>query len=220
MTSQELYYESQLILNKNASNVNINLDVANFVWIYNREAKKWLSDYLNKVNSNSSSEDLSGLLNVNVLIPVDLNTKEYSTFTLPENFYSFVDSYSVAIKNNCEGIVSNFLQKPKDVRVLIDNSFSSPSFEYEESLCNIYAKKLQVFKREYEIKATYLSYYKAIEEIDIEGYQKIDGSWSTTINTDLDPYLQSMIIDRVVIEIMREFENTNGFKFSQERVNA
>ena len=220
MTSIELYYESQLLLNKNATNVNINLEKENFVWLYNREAKRWLSDYIQKNSSNANVIDLQGVLSINKELSLVQKTKEYNTYNLPTDFYDFVDSYSTGVKGECEGVISNFLHKPKNIRAVLDNSLSSPSFEYEESICNIAEEKLIVYKKEYEIKNSYLSYYKQIEPIDLEGYQKFDGSFSTNVDTTLKPYVQSQIIDRVVTEVMREFENGNGYKVSVDRQNS
>lgn len=220
MTALELYYEFQLLLNKNASNVNINIEKENFVWLYNREARKWLAEYITKYSSNNSSQGIEGLLAVNKPLTIADTFTEYNRYYLPEDFFDFVDSYSTALKDKCEGTVSNFLVKPKELRSNIDNSFSSPSFEYEESICNISEDKFLVYKREYEIKDTYLSYYKKVKPIDIEGYQKLDESWSTNKNDDLDEDLQSQIIDRVILEVMRQFENANGYKLSVDRKNA
>ena len=220
MSSLELYYEFTLLLNKNATNVNINIEKENFVWLYNREARKWLAEYIIKNSGNVQSINIEGLLSVNKPLVLIDSTSKYNSYILPDQFYDFVDSYSVAVKEDCENEISNFLQKPKELRTNIDNSFSNPSFKYEESICNIADNKLLVYKSDYTIKDTYLSYYKKVQEIDIEGYQKIDGSMSTNKSDGLTPYLQSQIIDRVVTEVMREFENTNGFKLAQERENA
>ena len=52
MTAQELYYDFHLLLNKNNELKDINIEAPNFVRLYNREAERWLADYI-KNNNNS-----------------------------------------------------------------------------------------------------------------------------------------------------------------------
>lgn len=217
MTSLELYYEFTLLLNKNSTADNINIDVPNFVWLYNREANRWLSDRIRTSSLNSDSQDLEPLLIVNQNVSLIKKEVSYNTYNLPINFFDFVDSYCEGEKDGCIRNISNFLVKPKELRTIVDNSFTNPSFEYEESICNITDKKLLIYKKDYEIKNAYLSYYKTVPQIDIEGYLNSQDQWSTTIDSDLPDFLHSQVLDRIVTEVMRQFENPNGYKLSMER---
>lgn len=217
MTSKELYYEFMLLLNKNATNVNINVDEPNFVWLYNREAKRWLKSYIERSRLNSDSGYINELLITDKELSLLFKNDKTNVYELPLDFFDFVGSYSNTTRDDCESITYNYLQRPKDLQVAIDNSFTLPSFDYEESLVNLNEKKVTIHKLNYEIKATYLSYYKTTTDIDISGYQKTDGTYSEDIEDGLSPYLQSQIIDRIVTEVMREFENPNGYQVSIQR---
>lgn len=218
MTSVELYYDMLLLLNKNANQQKIDVSKENFVWLYNREGRKWYSSYLDRVSTNMDSVNINSLLIVDKQLALIDKKQEYVSYTMPEDFFDFVGSHSDAQKGKCNSRISNFLKKPKQIQSYIDDAFSSPSFEYEESICNMSEEKLIVYRTDYEINNTYLSYYKKLPQIDIEGYQKISGDWSSNVDDNLDPFLQNKIIDLVVLEVMRQFENGNGYKLSTERL--
>ena len=57
--------------------------------------------------------------------------------------------------------------------------------------------------------------------IDIEGYIKVDGSNSTTINQDdLDKESIKEIINRCALETIRVYENPQGFQLAQQRIQS
>lgn len=216
ISSTDLYYDFHLLLNKNVSYQNINISIGNFVRLYNRELTRWLEDYFTKNNSNIRIHDLQSLLKTNQELELLNRQDDVCTFKLPDEFYRFVDCVSSVERKGCKNSITNYLHKPSDVKTILDNY--PPSFDFEEGLCNISEEKVVVYIGDFKINNTYLSYYLKPTEIDIEGYQKLDGTYSTTINSSLDDQLQQEVLDRVVLEVMRQFENGNGFKLSQDRI--
>lgn len=218
MTSEELYYTFHLLLNKNASLKNVNITRANFVILYNREAILWLDNFIRTNSSTGRIHDLEQLLSVNKELEVINKNSNYYEYFLPENYFHFVSSVSTASKGSCTTNVRNYLIKPKEDNTSLENEL--PSFEFEESVCNIADKKLLVYIGDYQINSTYLSYYIYPEKIDLEGYTDINtGKYSRTVDTDLDEHYQHQILNRVVLEVMRQFENSNGINISQTRLN-
>lgn len=215
MTSEELYYEFQLVLNKNASYENISISKGNFVILYNRESLNWLKNFILKNNTSQRIHAIQGLLIVDKELDLLNSNDKSNSYLLPDNYYEFVDSVSQFEKNKCQVIVTNYLEKPKDIKAIHDNY--SPSFEMEDGLCNIAQRKLIVFKEDFKINSTYLSYYQKPQKIDLLGYRHINGNYSENIDSDLDEIHQSEIINLVVSEVMRQFENGNGYKLSSDR---
>ena len=220
MTSRELYYEFQLILNKNATNANINQEVGNFVWLFNRESRKWLNDFVQKSSATSLALNIQELLEINPKLDIAVEEEGYVMYHLPSNYCHFVSSSSRGKREECELLIENFVKRPKALNTELIDLYSSQSFDFEESLCNIVGKKLQVFKRDYNIIDTYLSYYKLVDKIDIEGTQNADGSYSKDVDIDLSDTLAHEIIDRVVLEVLREFENTGAYQLGESRKSA
>lgn len=218
MTSQELYFDFHQLLNKNASQKNINIPEANFVRLYNREAEYWLADYIDKNSSTDNIHNIEGLLKLEVPLTMVSSSPQYYEYSLPENYFNFVESKSEAVKNKCTRIIFNYLQKPKEININLE--FQHPSFEFEESICNISDKKLRVYVDEYKINNTYLSYYISPQKIDLEGSTDINTGLPTkNVDSDLDSLYQYQILDRVVFEVQREFENNNALNVLQSKIN-
>lgn len=215
MSSQELYYQFSLILNKNYSQKNISYDKGNFVQIFNRELLLWLDDYIDKHNSNSNIKNIQGLITVNEKLRLERQGDKYNTYSLPSNFFDFIDSYSTCVKGKCTLDIPNFIEKPKLIQESIINV--NPSFEFEETLCNIAGEKVLIYLGDFQIKDAYLSYYHTPQKIDLAGYRHIDGTYSTDVDSDLDELCQYQVINRTVTEVMRQFENGGGFNLSSTR---
>ncbi len=218
MTSKELYYQFHLLLNRNAKFENVKVPIGNFVSLYNREKDRWLSAKIDTYNNSDDIIDLqSQYVNKHLLKQISKNSNYYE-YQLPEDFFSYSTSFSEASLGVCEGVVYNYIFKNKDKNNFLGDYIKEPSFEYEESLCNISEDKLIVYYKDYEIKQSYLSYYKRIEDIDIEGYVKINQELSIDKDQELDSFYQNQILDLVVTEVMREFGDTK-FQLAKEREN-
>jgi hypothetical protein len=61
MTSEELYYEFHLLVNKNNSQQNINIEKPHFVQLYNREQERWVGSVLKTGNNSNQINDLQEL---------------------------------------------------------------------------------------------------------------------------------------------------------------
>jgi hypothetical protein len=222
MTSIEAYKNFLLRLNKNDSNTNINISKGEFVLIYNHQKDRWFEEKLDSKNNSIDIHDLGILYEVDKeLIEIE-KTINSVKFKLPDNFGKFDSSYSLASKKECKDRpLVNWLVKPKNLSVLLQDTNNKPSFEYEETICILSNDKLVVYKDNFSIDKVYLSYYKLPKKIDIEGYIKIDGILSTTIDPDdLDDNSIHEIINRCVIEVIRSYENPQGFQLAQERIKT
>lgn len=218
MTSEALYYNFQLLVNKNASLKNVRIPRGNFVFKYNRESLFWLADYITKHGNTESIHDIADLLFVDVPVSLFSSDDKKYNYILPDNYFQFVGSWSEAKnKKGCINKVVNYLQKPREILPLLDESL--PSFDFEESICNIADKKLVVFVDDYKLNNTYLSYYSVPERIDLEGYVHLDsGLPSTTIDQKLDDIYQFQILDRVALEFQREMDNNNQVNILQTKI--
>lgn len=208
MTSKELYYEFHLLLNKNNENSDINVDPSNFVILFNRESKRWLSEKIDKYNHDKNIFDLQEFLKKDVKLFRNERKKEYVTYQLPEDYFHIIygSSYSLVEKGECVKKIFNFFVKPNDINTTLNDTFRSPDFDWERGLVTLSENELVVYKQEeVKIEDTFISYYKIPKEIDIEGYVKIDGTQSVDVDPNIsDLYLES-ILDRIVTEVTRQF---------------
>ena len=218
MKAEELYYELHLLINKNNNNRNINIEKPHFVTLFNREYDKWLYDVLNKKNNDSSINDLQELLVTGLpLKPLQI-TPNYNIYELPDNFFNLSEVRIKAVKENITKTLFVYNIHPKELNVYLQDEFSKPSFEWEESICVLSENNLIVYKEDFEIEEMFLSYYKNSQTIDLSGYTKLDGTMSVNRDLILSSVYQRQILDRVAKEITREFENVQAFQMSQERI--
>lgn len=219
MKSNEAYKLYEIKINKNDTNRNIKVNEAIFVKIYNEQAKIWLENEIKENESNYRKNDIAELLELDVPLVKNKINKDSISFALPTNYFDYASSYSVAVKGKCKDrILVNWDFKIKDRNSIITNNNLSPSFEYEETLINISKGNLIVFKSDFDISEQYLTYYSIPREIDIEGYIKEDGSYSTNVDPNLGDNYVNKIINLSVLETIRIFENPDGFQLAKDRV--
>lgn len=218
MTTEELYYELHLLVNKNNTSQNTFIEKSHFVQLFNREYDKWLYEVLNKKNRDDSINDIQELLITDYeLSPLEIKDL-YVTYLLPNNYFNYSESKVICTKDSKSKTLYVYNIHPKEVNVYLQDEFSKPSFEWEETLSVISNNKLYVYKTDdFKIDKCYLSYYRGAEKVDLEGYVKIDGSISKTVNSNLSDVYLRQILDKVAKEILREFENVQAFQLAQER---
>jgi hypothetical protein len=210
----ELYYEFSLLLNKNNQNKNVNIEKHNFVYLYNRESLRWLNDYISNNNNSDNVFIISELLVKDLELTRIENNKEYSVYEIPSDLYTILPAESKSYVGKC--ILYNYIKKP-NLNVYLEDKFTKPSLTWERGLGELVDRGVIIYKDNFEIDKTVISYYKTPGKIDMQGYKHYDGRESEDINPDVSEYISSEIINRVVTEINREFENQFGFQASKER---
>jgi hypothetical protein len=219
MTSLEAYKRFQLKLNKLDSSDNIDIVTGEFVMIFNEQQIKWYSS-----RYTSSSEVTLG--DVEAFVEPDFKLTKSSTkssncveYTLPSNWFDYISSYSTATKDACKNKrLKNFRVKIADAEIYYSDENNSPSFEFGETFVAIAKNRLRVYKTDFTLGDTYLTYYRYPVSIDIAGYKKVDGTSSSTINPELADEFVSEIIDLCVLEVQRSSENRDGFQLSNDRL--
>lgn len=220
MTSLEAYKTFLLKINKNDTNRNINISKGNFVLIYNEQKDIWLSKRLSKDNDSSDKNQLEALLVPDKEIEKVKDTKNYAVFELPKDLFQYETSFSIAEKGHCKDrVLYNWDFKAKNKNVLFQDENNNPSFEYEETLINLSEGNIIVYKTDFDITKQYITYYKQPEAIDIEGYRRVDGSLSKEINPTVSDYIVNQIINHCAIEVIRSYENPEGFALAKDRLN-
>lgn len=221
-TAEELYYQFHLLLNKNYSSDNINISRGNFVILYNREAKSWLYNFL---TNNKKTDDflyLNELKEKDVELKQIENKEKYKIYELPKDYSYLIygDCFSIGKKGNCKDVIYNRLNKPDNQNEYKKHEYSIPKFDWRRGLIDVAGDKLYVYKGDFEIDSTYISYYKNLTEIDLAGSEIELGDLSkqsVTINPKESDWILERVLDRVVTEVMRQFENSGGFQLSVNR---
>lgn len=218
MTSIEAYKEFLLKLNKNDTNTKINVSKGEFVLIFNEHKRIWLSNQLDKNESSDKITDVEELLEIDEKLTIveDLNDK--TLFKLPNNYHKYISSYSIASKGNCKNrILYNRPIKPKNINPVKKNENEVSSFDFEQAVVELSKGNLVVRKTDFLIDEQFLTYYREPIDIDIEGYIKINGTRSTTIDPDISDESVLEIINRCVIEATANYESIEQFQLASQK---
>lgn len=153
-----------------------------------------------------------------------LNKWVVSIVNLTPTYMFYVDSYLVADKGNCKGrvvYVDNDLTKHADVTTLLKNSNYIPSFEYQDTFNMVSSDEIGIFTDgTFTPKTLYLSYIRYPQEIDYEGYVKFDGTDSTTVDCELENYLEDELLDLTVENLAMYTENSSAAVSARMRIQT
>lgn len=219
MTSREAYNRFLLKINKVDTNTEIAILILLFVLLYNSESLKWLSEKITKKESTDDINDINELLVNDYSISVSDIHETHDDFNLPDDFFYYVNSYSKATNGNCNKNLLHYMIKPKNRNVYYEDESSKLSLEWEETFVELSNNKILVFKDNFSVIELLLDYYKKPLKIDISGYYDSDNNLSKDINLDINDMSVNEIIDRCAVEIIRQYENLEGFELSTDRLN-
>jgi len=136
-------------------------------------------------------------------------------------FMFYLDSYMIADKGDCKNRIlysNGDLVKHADITTLLLNNNYKPSFEYQEVLVDIASDELHYYTDgTFTPKNIYLTYIRYPIEIDLEGYVKFDGTDSTTVNCELEEYLEDELLDIATENLAMYTENNSAVVYADKR---
>ena len=142
--------------------------------------------------------------------------------TLTPKFMFYIDSYMTADKGECKDRIlycNKDLVKHADINTLLQNDNYKPSFEYQETICDISSDELHYYTDgTFTPKKVYLSYIRYPKEIDIQGYIKFDGSPSINQDCELEDYLEEELLDLAVQSLSMITENQPSVQYTQQKI--
>jgi len=131
-------------------------------------------------------------------------------------------SYVLATKGNCKDRILDVIDfmKHGDTRMLLKSPHYQSSFSYQEVLGAIATDKIYIYsdaQNTFVPSELYLSYLRYPKSMDIAGYIHLDGTPSTTVNCELEDYLEDELIDIVVTELGDATANQELSQYSRVR---
>lgn len=221
MTSQDAYITFLNLANKLNSDDSINIDIGRFILLYNKNAKVWLSQKIKTDKSSDDIDNLQNLLEKNVEVPISSTSDYYKSFKLPDNWYQHVSAYALCDRDSCKNRVVNTNQvKNEEERLILFDENWRPDFDFEWLPITFGSGTILAYYRDFTINRLYIDYYRYPVDIDIAGYIKPDNvTPSTNINPDLDDIYVNQIIDLVVADVSRIYQNNEKVQLDINRIN-
>lgn len=136
----------------------------------------------------------------------------------------YVDGYMTADKGECKDRkihINPDLLKQADIQVILNNSLTKPSFEYQETCMAMSSDKLYVYTDgTFTPKKLYLSYMRYPKEIDKSGYIRLDGTLSKDSDCELPEYLETELLDICEQLIGNYTENLSALASAKIKQNS
>lgn len=234
--TESLFYKIDQRLNKLASNAHQQIPIEDKVLAANEAQLKLIKQKLDgnniyKLGFDSFKkryEDLQKLVENYDAHPLPLTKTDpilnkwvANVTSLSPKYMFYVDSYIIATKGICKDRrvdVNNDLAKHADVPTLLNNYNYRPSFEYRETFSIVSTDEIGIFTDGTFTPSTiYVSYIRYPQEIDFIGYVKFDGSDSTTVDCELEEYLEDELLDLIVENLAMYTENQSAALYAKER---
>ena len=144
--------------------------------------------------------------------------------TLNPTYMFYVDSYCLADKGRCKNRIiwiNQDLSKHGDTSILLKNEHYKPSFEYQETFNIVSSDEISIFTDgTFTPTKLYLMYLRYPLYIDKEGYVKFDGTDSSTVDCELEEYLEDELLDLTVQCLGMYTENASAVQSAQFRIQT
>lgn len=214
MNLGDAYYEFSLLMNKNSERKDIQIDKLNYIVLYNRESQRYLAEFIERNGSTDNINTISHLLIDNYKLERTKTNSNSVEYSLPKDMFQLLvgNSYSNVSSTKCKGekgIVYNYFKKPNHLNIQLEDQFTKPSFGWERGLGDLYKDKIVIYKTDFDIEETYITYYKVPELFSLD-----NPDFDQPL--ELSSYTVGQINDRIVSEVYREF-NSQGYNLAKTR---
>lgn len=214
MNINETYLKFLNKVNKNFINDNIAVDKGRFVIIFNEAQRKYV-DWVISQNNTSLIRNIKKLKVNNEELSKSDNFEDIDSFSLPSNFFRFINVRAIAKKGSCSDYLDILTEvKGENTHELYNDNDNEPSFEYRESFYNFGNDSIDVYKKDFEITNVFLTYYRFPKSVDIAGYYKIDN----TVPQDIDSEFSDDIVDKILDICVKDF-NVNSDNLERYQID-
>lgn len=154
-------------------------------------------------------------------ISLKVSDKKLNRYTgeVPDNMLFQIDSYLLGTKGTCKDVTlytNSRVLKHGDISKMLNNETYKPSFEWREVPFELSSDTISFYTDgTFTLSNAYLSYIRYPQEADIEGYIHFDGTESTTVDLDLEDYLEDELLSLVVMNLALNTENNSAFQSAQ-----
>lgn len=220
MTSQEAYITFLTLANKLASNEAINIGKGQFVLLYNKHSRVWLEQRVRKTKATQKIDEIQQLVKKSVPLSISNTTSTYVEFSLPTDWFDNISGYAVCSRGSCKNRIINSYQIKNDNKQLVqfDENWRA-DFDFEWLPITIGQDLVQVYFTDFNIDGFYMDYFKYPADIQMIGYIDPNGKLSTTnIDPELDDIYVNEILDLVVADVSRIYQNTEKFPLDADRI--
>lgn len=188
------------IVEKNGTNNNLNIDRPRFIEWFNFTNSKYQENTL-KNKKNDTIREMAPFLLYSPNLGGKVEEDKHTSFTRPEDFFDLSNVFIEAKKGKC--VVTDFTlteEKSENIHIKLTDTNYKPSFKARETFYHLIEDSVLIYHNaDFDINSAKLLYYKAIPDVDIEGYEKEDGTPSTNIDPQTDTKTTINILELMAV---------------------
>jgi hypothetical protein len=217
MTTEQIYEQFIIKINKNAQTDFVHCDRGRFVVLYNEAQIKYEESILQKKN-----EDEIRYAEKFVVPNLNLSEKtsedNYSLFELPENYFDFISLKAKASTSYCQSATINLREtKLENIDILLEDEFNKPSFDYREAPFKIGNGNIITYKDNFTYDSVILTYYRYPQEIQLINPEDPESQFDESKQSEWDKKSNNRIID---LAASRFFLNNDDAKYQPTKIEA
>jgi len=221
MTILETYTSFLQLVNRNATNNNLNVDQARFVIMFREAELSFYDLILSTGRKDKKIREVSHLLVPRKALTLDNKYDTYDDYTLPKDYFDFSSLHVRGAENSKVADLLATEVKSDDIEEVLNDEFTRPSFLYRETVYHLSENnKVTIYKRKFDIEDVRLTYYRLPRQVDIAGYTRTDGTQSTQ---NIDPEWDDKSINQILLFMTKGFSavnsDTNSYQLSKDRLS-
>ncbi len=169
MNFEESYQKYLILSESNGTTDKLSTNKGRYAVNYNISQNKIVEWFIEN-NSTDENRYLQSLKEpYEKLEAQDLKKTDYTSFSIPKSYFDFIDLRVYCSKDSCSNQLFRSREvKGENVSNLLIDIYSKPSFKYRETFYTIAKDAVQVFKEDFKIDSTVMSYYRYPKQIELE----------------------------------------------------
>lgn len=217
MTSEQIYEQFIVKINRNAQTDFVHCDRGRFVVLYNEAQTKHLESLLQKRNEDEIRYAENFVVPNSPLLE-ETSEDNYTEFLLPENYFDFISAKAKASTDYCQSATLNLHEtKLENVDILLDDEFNKPSFDYREAPFKIGNGKVITYQDNFTYDSVLLTYYRYPQQIALVDPEDPEAQFDETKQSEWDDKSNNRIIDSAAA---RFFLNNDDAKYQPTKIES
>lgn len=167
MNFEESYQKYLILAEANGTTDKLSTNKSRYAVNYNISQNKVI-EWLIEANSTDENRYLQSIkIPYEKLVSFETK-KDYTSFSIPNNYFDFIDLRVFGGNDKCKYQKFRAREvKGENVSNLLVDFHSAPSFKFRDTFYTISKNAVQVFKTDFNINSTEMSYYRYPKQIEL-----------------------------------------------------
>lgn len=217
MTTEQVYEQFIIKINRNAQTDAVHCDRGRFVVLYNEAQEKYLESLLERKNEDEIRYAEKFVV-PNEILGVEKTERDSTLFKIPSDYFDFISAKAVAQTDYCpEAVIDLHETKLENIDIILSDEFNKPSFDYREAPFKIGNGQVITYQDNFTYKELLLTYYRYPQQISLIDPENPESTFDTSKNPEWDNKSNNRIIDSAAA---RFFLNNNDPKYQAAKIES